>query len=288
MTKNKTPNKTSEKLLKYLLMVIVLIVWCIIFREIQKDIFFYPRNDTVSYNFLKNHQDFEEVNINDKWNNLNWWFYFNNQRSKKSPLVIFFQGNAQNSSNTMASFLDQWMFDNFSWYNVLIVDYPEYWYSEGKLWEKSMFKAADLMYEWAIKQDFVDTDNIIIIGYSIWTWVATYCASKHNVNWLILIAPYDRALSLYNSYLNIFYGPLKLLAKYKFDSLSYAKNIDFDVQVITSIDDEIIGYKLSQNLSDNFKKHKEIVILDNNVKHNDYFQEKEVQDTIKQYLSERL
>jgi reverse gyrase len=81
---------------------------------------------------------------------------------------------------------------------------------------------------------------------------------------------------------------LKLLAKYKFDSLSYAKNIDFDVQVITSIDDEIIGYKLSQNLSDNFKNHKEIVILDNNVKHNDYFQEKEVQDTIKQYLSERL
>jgi reverse gyrase len=81
---------------------------------------------------------------------------------------------------------------------------------------------------------------------------------------------------------------LKLLAKYKFDSLSYAKNIDFDVQVITSIDDEIIGYELSQNLSDNFKNHKEIVILDNNVKHNDYFQEKEVQETIKQYLTERL
>ena len=139
-----------------------------------------------------------------------------------------------------------------------------------------------------IKQTYVDPDNIVIMGYSIWTWIATYCASNNKVNWLILIAPYDNAINLYNSVLNIFYGPMKLLAKYRFDSLSYAKNVDSEVQIITSYDDEIINYKLSQNLLEGFKRHKDIVILDNWVNHNNYFHQGKVLDTIKEYLIERL
>jgi hypothetical protein len=37
-----------------------------------------------------------------------------------------------------------------------------------------------------------------------------------------------------------------------------------------------------------FKKHKDIVILDNWVKHNNYFYQEKVLDTIKEYLLERL
>ena len=151
-----------------------------------------------------------------------------------------------------------------------------------------MFKAANDIYNWAINQLDVDADNIVIIGYSIWTGVATYCASTNKVNGLILIAPYDQALSLYNNAINIFHGPLKLLAKYKFNSISYSKNIDTEVQVITSYDDELINYKFSQNLSNHFKDHKDIIILDNNVKHNDYFSQNTVRNTIKEYLSEKL
>ena len=110
----------------------------------------------------------------------------------------------------------------------------------------------------------------------------------NEVKGLILIAPYDQVLSLYNNAINIFHGPLKLLAKYKFDSLSYSKNIDTEVQVITSYDDEVISYKFSQNLSDNFKNHKDIIVLDNNVKHNGYFSQNIVLNTIKEFLSERL
>ena len=109
----------------------------------------------------------------------------------------------------------------------------------------------------------------------------------NKVKGLILIAPYDQALSLYNNAINIFHGPLKLLAKYKFDSLSYSENIDTEVQVITSYDDEVINYEFSQNLSNNFKNHKNIIILDN-VKHNDYFSQNMVLNTIKEYLFERL
>lgn len=265
-----------------------LFIVCTILWISQKYIFFHPWNDITSYEQLQKNPDFEEVNIVSDGKILNWWLYHNNPKWKKSPLVIYFGGNAQNSSNTVSYFFNQWIFDYFEWYNVLVVDYPEYWYSEWKVGEKAMFKAANDIYNWAINQPDVDADNIVIIGYSIGTGVATYCASQHKIKGLILIAPYDQALSLYNNAINIFHWPLKLLAKYKFDSLSYSNDIDTEVQIITSFDDELINYKFSQNLSNHFKNHKDIIILDNNVKHNDYFSQSIVRNAIKDYLSERL
>lgn len=281
-------NKKTKTIAETIILLIVLFIWCLVFRHIQRYIFFYPWNDTSSYEQLQKNSDFEEVNIVNDGKNLNGWLYHNNLKWEKSPLVIYFAGNAQNSSNTMTYFLDLWIFDYFEWYNVLMVDYPEYGYSEWTIWEDAMFKAANDIYNRAITQPDIDAENIVIIGYSIGTGIATYCASIHKVNGLILIAPYDQALSLYNNAINIFHGPLKLLAKYKFDSLSYSKNIDTEVQVITSYDDEVINYEFSENLSNHFKNHKDIIILDNNVKHSDYFSQSIVLNTIKEYLSERL
>ena len=279
-------NKKAKATIETIILLIVLLIGCLLFRNIQKYIFFYPWNDTSSYEQLQKNSDFEEVNIVSDGENLNGWLYYNNPKWEKCPLVIYFGGNAQNSSNTMTYFLNSWIFDYFEWYNVLMMDYPEYGYSEWTIEEEVLFKVAMDIYEWAASQLDVDENNIVIMGYSIWTWIATYCASKNNIKWLILIAPYDRAMSLYNNAINIFHWPLKLLAKYKLDSLSYAKDIDVKVQVITSYDDEVISYKFSQNLSNNFKNHNDIVILDKNVRHSDYFWQTKVLDTIKAYLSE--
>ena len=278
--------KLKNKTIRLIIELIVLFFVCIWFRESQRFMFFYPRNDTSSYEQLHKISNFEEVNIVSDSKNLNWWLYYNNPKWEKSPLVIYFAGNAQNSSNTMAYFLDLWIFDYFKWYNVLMVDYPWYGYSEWAISEKAMFKASQSIYNWAINQTDIDKDNIIILWYSIWTGVATYCASNNTVKWLILIAPYDEAMSLYNDTINIFHGPMRLLAKYKFNSLLYAKNIDINVQVITSYDDEVISYKFSKKLSDSFKNHKKIIILNQNVNHSAYFEQIEVLETIKSYLLE--
>ena len=287
---NSTKNSTLKTICKTLIfiLVVVLFIICLFLSISQKDIFFHPWNDTSSYEQLQKISDFEGINILSDGKNLNWWIYYNNPKWKKSPLVIYFGGNAQNSSNTMLHFLEQWIFDYFEWYSVLMVDYPGYWYSEWTIWEDAMFKAANNIYNRAINQPYIDAENIVIVGYSIGTGVATYCASMNKVKGLILIAPYDQALSLYNNAINIFHGPLKLLAKYRFDSLSYSKNIDTEVQIITSYDDEVISYKFSQNLSNNFKNHKDIIMLNNNVKHSDYFSQDTVLNTVKNYLSERL
>ena len=80
----------------------------------------------------------------------------------------------------------------------MIIDYPGYGLSDGKPSDKTMFDSALKVYDYANQLDCVDEDNIVVLGYSIGTGVATQVASQRNVNGLILVAPYDEALSLYN------------------------------------------------------------------------------------------
>jgi hypothetical protein len=64
-------NKKAKATIETIILLVVLLVACIIFRNIQKNIFFYPRNDTSSYNQLQKNSDFEEVNIVSDGKNLN-------------------------------------------------------------------------------------------------------------------------------------------------------------------------------------------------------------------------
>ena len=48
-----------------------------------------------------------------------------------------------------------------------------------------------------------EKDKIVVLGFSIGTGVANYVTSEKDPHGLILVAPYDRALSLYNNAINI-------------------------------------------------------------------------------------
>ena len=58
--KNKYKLKTRYKILIFF---IIVLIGCLGFRYIQKDLFFYPWNDTLSHRQLKKYTDFVEVNI---------------------------------------------------------------------------------------------------------------------------------------------------------------------------------------------------------------------------------
>ena len=273
---------------KVLLFFIVIIIGCLGFRYIQKDLWFHPWNDYRSHKQLKKIEEFEEVNIMSEGRKLDGWMYYNNPRGVKSPLVIFFEGNAQNSSRFMSIFYTEDYGRYFDGYNFLVIDYPGFGYSEGKPGEEEIFSATDDIYDWATRNPDVDANKIVIMGYSIGTGFATYCASEKNANGLILIAPYDEAMSLYNNAINSFYGPMRSLATYRFNSLLYAKTVETVAQVITSYDDEVIDFSLSQKLNDAFKNHKDILILNDGTKHSYYLGNETVMNTVYEFLQERL
>lgn len=280
--------KNKKKIIFGIVFWIVIVLFILIFSIIyvQPSVFFYPWHDLKSYESLKEIDGFEEIKIENGKNIISGWVKFNKDKNEKSPLLIMYGGNAQNSSNTCYWFYEDEIFSRFKEYNFLIVDYPSYGLSTGYLSEKTMFDTAIKAYEYAEKQTFVDTDKIVVLGFSIGTGVANYVASEKLSHGLIVVAPYDRALSLYNNAINIFHGPMKLLTRYKFDSISYAEKIITNPLVITSKDDEVISYKLTENLVKFYKNSPEYMCIDGAL-HNDYFLRDEVLDKIEEYLQSK-
>lgn len=285
-TKEKTILNISIKII-YLFLAILLISTVFIIIYLQPSSWFHPWQDEESYNQLLTEENFEEIQIDNNGEILDGWIKYNTEQ-EQAPLLIFFEGNAQNSSNICLNFLNTDKYKYFENYNFMIIDYPGFGLSDGKTSDTTMFEAALKVYDYASSLDYVDKDNIVVLGYSIGTGVATYVASQRDVNGLILVAPYDEALSLYNDSVNIFYGPLKLLAIYKFKSITYAPSVTVSPLVITSYDDEVIDYNLSLNLVTYFNNVEKTIVLDNNVKHSDYFSQEEVLTNIYDYLQERL
>jgi hypothetical protein len=106
MKKNATQPKKNK--LKVLIEILLFLICCVVFIYIRSGTFFYPWNDLSSYQQLKNLDNFEEVNITNNDTTLNgWMYYYNNSKTEKAPLIVYFAGNAENSSNTMADFLVQ-------------------------------------------------------------------------------------------------------------------------------------------------------------------------------------
>lgn len=269
-----------------IIFIMLIFTFVISILSIQEDAFFHPWHDAQSYTQLQQLQNFEEIKIDNDGKIIHGWFYDNTPDIEQAPVLLFFGGNAQNSSNTCLSFFQSDTYKYFDGYNFMIVDYPSYGLSEGKISDITMFDTALKTYDYAAQLENVDEEKIVIMGYSIGTGVATYTASQRDVNGLILVSPYDEALSLYNDTLNIFYGPLKLLAKYKFESIKYAPNVKVSPLIFTSYADEVIDYNHSLNLVNYFKNVEEIIILED-VKHSYYFGKQEVLEKISAYLEVR-
>ena len=104
---NKNTKLSKKNKVKAIIEILLFLILCVIFIFIRNNTFFYPWNDVSSYQLLKNLEEFEEINITNIGTTLNGWMYYNNSKTKKAPLIVYFAGNAENSSNTMADFLSQ-------------------------------------------------------------------------------------------------------------------------------------------------------------------------------------
>jgi len=229
----------------------------------QPRMFFYPDHDADAHAILSDESDFEEIKISYGKNQyLHGWFKHNVDSDEPAPLIIFFGGNAMNSSTTSLWYLDSSIYEYFEGYNFLMMDYPGYGLSTGRPSDKSMYEAALTIYDYVINMENVDENNIVVKGFSIGSGVATHLASKRDVNGLILLAPFDRGLSLYNSVLNIFYGPLRLLARYNFNSIEYAQNVSVQPLIIASYGDEMMNSEWPKNLAEYFNEVYDLVMLD--------------------------
>ena len=102
-----------------------------------------------------------------------------------SPTVIYFGGNAEEVSHTLAD--PHWPRE----WSIVAVNYRGYGTSEGKPGERDLTSDALTIYDAVAARDGVDGKRIVVFGRSLGTALAAHVAAERPVAGVILVSPYD-------------------------------------------------------------------------------------------------
>lgn len=189
------------------------------------------------------------------------------EHKKGLPLVLYFGGNAAN----ILYFLDDTA-SKIKEYNFISINYPGYGNSEGKPSEKAILKyALEIAKKYKPKH---------IIGRSLGTAVASYVASKIEVDRLMLITPFDSIADVAQSKYPIF--PIKLLVKHQFNELEWLQNSKAkQINALFVRNDEVIPSQNIEHLKTSVKFNKTIII---DASHNFIYEDKNISRQIEALL----
>jgi len=193
--------------------------------------------------------------------------------NNNDKLIIYFGGNASNS----ISFLNTFTNNTLS-YDILSFNYRGFAYSNGKPSEEKLYSDALEIYN-KYKSNYKE---IIIIGRSLGTAIASYLSSQIKSSNLILITPFDSILNIaQRKYPYIW---IKYLLKNKFDSVKNLKNNKTFCSIVMVKNDEVVSNQSTQILKDNILNLKNYIIIDDGSTHGDITQNKKVIEFIKESI----
>lgn len=196
---------------------------------------------------------------------------------EKKKVILYFGGSGEIAYNAVLSYGKL-----FSNYIFACVEYKGTQESKGKMNLKTMQESALELYDYLVKQDYINISHIVVIGYSYGTGIATYLASKRTCAKLILIAGYRDICDLYNKIIPVFLGPLRIFVTDNIDAKTYAANVKAETLLITSDGDKTINKKIPQALSKYFKNA--IVREFKEINHADYWKHEEVVSYIRKFI----
>ena len=175
----------------------------------------------------------------------------------KEKALIYFGGNAENVAYNIDNFKIL-----FSDRTVYLVNYRGYGGSSGSPYEEGLYSDALFVYDHFAKQHSV----LSAMGRSIGGAIATYLASKRDIEKLILITPFDSVLNVGKKHYWFF--PMGLILNERLDSIVRASEITTDTLIVVAANDRIIPYENTQNLIHAFKKTEVETVTLSNVGHN--------------------
>lgn len=165
-------------------------------------------------------------------------------------LILYFGGNADDPREFTT------LYPELEEYDIVTFNYRGYGKSDGTPSEKTLFEDALKIYD-----EYSQNKDVIIIGRSLGSGVATYLASQRDAKGLILITPYDSIVSVaQNKY---FFVPVKYLIKHKFESTKYIKELNLPIAIIEVANDTTVPNIHTQNLIKEIKNDMEHTIFTN-------------------------
>jgi len=152
--------------------------------------------------------------------------------------LLYFGGNAEAVAYNAPEFKQV-----FPDYTVYFVNYRGYGGSTGTPEEQSLYSDALLLFDTVMARH----ESIAVIGRSLGTGVATYLASRRDVNKLVLVTPFDSIENVAASHYPLY--PVSIMLKDKYDSIGRVPAIKAPTLMLIAANDRIIDTSHAHKLA---------------------------------------
>jgi uncharacterized protein len=187
-----------------------------------------------------------------------WWA--DNPQAPGATVIIYFGGNGEDVLYTAASAAPR-----IAARRMLVVNYRGYGGSPGKPAQRTLFEDALAIYDYVIASGTRPAD-VVVMGRSLGSGVATMLASKRPVRGAVLITPYDSVMAVAAHHYSIF--PVRWLIRHPFPSTEFAQRTHVPALMIAGARDFIIPPIHAQRLHDAWAGPRQLHVLPG-VGHND-------------------
>lgn len=164
------------------------------------------------------------------------------EAEKPKGVVLFCHGNAGNISQRIDTFN---IFRQLE-LSTFIFDYRGYGKSAGTPGEKGTYRDADGAWNYLVKDMKVKPGEIIVFGRSLGGGIASYLAQKYPLRALIIESSFTSITDLASG--SYRWGPLKLMIRFKYNTIGRLKDIHCPVLIVHSPDDRLIPFDHGQAL----------------------------------------
>lgn len=179
-----------------------------------------------------------------------WWT--GNPQATTPAVVLYFGGNAEDVLYTASAA------SNIDARAVVLVNYRGYGGSTGEPGQQALYEDGLAIYDHAIKRG-VAPENIVVMGRSLGSGVASMLAGARPVRAAILITPFDSLESVAAGHYPFL--PVRLLLRHPFPSTDWAKRTQAPALIIAAEQDYVVPAEHARKLFDAWAGEKQFHVL---------------------------
>jgi pimeloyl-ACP methyl ester carboxylesterase len=168
-----------------------------------------------------------------------------NATGAKSPLIIYFGGSGSESSELIP------LVKQIPGWSVALINYRGFGRSEGVPTQSNVLNDAVFIYDTLSNRPDIDASQIVSMGHSLGTGVATYLSGRRPTMATILVSPYDH-WSLIGVKQSSIYTPIIRIMKPYFNSIAIAPGIKTPALILIGSNDTFVPPERSQKLADSW------------------------------------
>ncbi len=215
---------------KIILITIIIYLFSMLFFNLFQEKFIFQNVKLDSNYSFSFEQNFEEITLNTNNNSEINALLFKAENPK--GVLLYFHGNKGNLVRwgKIASYFTKYNLD------VFVIDYRSYGKSKGKFDEKSMYKDAQICYDY-LKGRYSENE-ISIYGRSLGCTFAVRTAAKNNPKQLILESPFYNLKDVAKYHYPFL--PFKFLLKYKFNTNTYISEVLCKTTIFHGTKDKVV------------------------------------------------